>query len=112
MKTILGYNVSDLVYEGSKTVVYRGQRESDSKPVILKCLKKEFPSLQELALFRHQYAIVQSHDLPGIVKPCSLENYQNGYILVMEDCGEISLQQWRKNQIKEERKIASRSPIF
>jgi predicted ATPase/signal transduction histidine kinase/tRNA A-37 threonylcarbamoyl transferase component Bud32 len=100
MKTLLGYKVRELVYEGTKTLVYRGQRESDSKPVILKLLKREFPSLQELALFRHQYAITQTHDLPGIVKPCSLENYQNGYLLVMEDYGGISLQQWREQQIE------------
>lgn len=100
MKTILGYKVNDLVYEGSKTVVYRGERKSNGQPVILKLLKKEFPSLKELALFRHQYAIVQPHNLAGIVKPCSLENYQNGYLLVMDDYGGISLQQWRKKHLQ------------
>ncbi|HIK51969.1 MAG TPA: AAA family ATPase [Oscillatoriales cyanobacterium M59_W2019_021] len=98
MKAIPGYKVRELVYEGSKTIVYRGQRESDGQPVILKLLKKELPSLKELALFRHQYALLQPHDLPGIVKPCSLENYQNGYLLVMEDDGSISLQKWREYQ--------------
>lgn len=98
MKTLPGYKVRELVYEGAKTLVYRGQQESDGKPVILKLLKKEFPSLKELALFRHQYAITQSQDLPGVVKPDSLENYQNSYLLVMEDYGGISLQQWRENQ--------------
>jgi predicted ATPase/signal transduction histidine kinase/tRNA A-37 threonylcarbamoyl transferase component Bud32 len=100
MKILPGYKVRELVYEGAKTLVYRAQRESDGKPVILKLLKKEFPSLTELALFRHQYAITQPHNLPGIVKPDSLENYQNGYLLVMEDYGGISLQQWQEHQIK------------
>lgn len=100
MKTILGYKVNQLIYEGSKTIVYRGERKSDGLPVILKLLKKEFPSLKELALFRHQYEIVNPHNIPGIVKPCSLENYENGYLLVMEDYGGISLGQWRKTHLK------------
>lgn len=98
MKTLPGYKVRELVYEGAKTLVYRGQRESDEQPVILKLLKKEFPSFKELALFRHQYAIIQPHNISGIIKPLCLENYQNGYLLVMEDYGGISLQQWRETQ--------------
>jgi predicted ATPase/signal transduction histidine kinase/tRNA A-37 threonylcarbamoyl transferase component Bud32 len=98
MKTLPGYKVRELLYEGAKTLVYRGQRESDGQPVILKLLKKEFPSFKELALFRHQYAIIQPHNISGIIKPFRLENYQNGYLLVMEDYGGISLQQWRETQ--------------
>ena len=47
--------------------------------------------LSELVQFRNQYTIAKNLDIPGIIKPYSLEPYNNGYILVMEDFGGSSL---------------------
>ncbi|MCX7593944.1 MAG: AAA family ATPase [Fischerella sp.] len=89
-----GYSISEQVYSGSRTIVYRGIREKDQKPVIIKLMRNEYPSFNEVAQFRNQYNITKNLDLPGIVKTYSLENYRNGYAIVMEDFGGISLQQW------------------
>ncbi|MEH2029579.1 MAG: hypothetical protein V7K67_07865 [Nostoc sp.] len=44
---IPGYRIYDLLYNGSRTLVYRGVRESDSLPVVIKLLKN--PGLTQLA---------------------------------------------------------------
>ena len=93
---LTGYYLTELIYEGTKSLVYRGQRESDSQAVVIKLLKSKYPSWRELVQFRHQYTITKNLDLPGIVKPLSLENYGNGYALVMEDQGNIALSHWVK----------------
>ncbi|WP_017318690.1 ATP-binding sensor histidine kinase [Mastigocladopsis repens] len=90
---IPGYRISQEIYLGSKTLVYRGIREKDQQPVIIKLMRNEYTDSNEIAQFRNQYTITKNLDLPGIVKPLSLESYHNGYALVMEDFGGISLKE-------------------
>ncbi len=94
--TIPGYSITEQIYSGSKTLVYRGIREQDQKGVIIKLLRNEYPTFSEISQFRNQYTITQNLNLPGIIKPLSLENYGNSYALVMEDCGGISLKDWQQ----------------
>ncbi|MEH2132328.1 MAG: AAA family ATPase [Nostoc sp.] len=91
---IPGYKVSEELYNGSRTLVYRGYRETDSLPVVIKLLKNPYPSFSELLSFRNQYTIAKNLNSPLIVQTYSLEPYQNGYALVMEDFGGISLKNY------------------
>ncbi|MBR8837763.1 MAG: protein kinase [Stigonema ocellatum SAG 48.90 = DSM 106950] len=91
---IPGYQVSEELYNGSRTLIYRGYRETDSLPVVIKLLKNPYPSFWELVKFRNQYTIAKNLNSPLIVQTYSLEPYQNGYGLVMEDFGGISLKEW------------------
>ncbi|MEG5057733.1 MULTISPECIES: AAA family ATPase [unclassified Microcoleus] len=88
------YQIVETVYSGSRTVVYRALRTKDRLPVVIKLLKNEYPSFSELVQFRNQYTISKNLHQPGIIQTYSLEPYQNGYALVMEDFGGISLKEW------------------
>ncbi|MEH1990207.1 trifunctional serine/threonine-protein kinase/ATP-binding protein/sensor histidine kinase [Nostoc sp.] len=94
MDKLLNYRISEQLYAGSRTLVYRAIRESDQLPVVIKLLQQEYPTFNELLLFCNQYTIAKNLDLPGIVHPYSLEPYRNSYALVMEDFGGISLRDW------------------
>ncbi len=109
---IIGYRITEPIYSGSKTLVYRGIREQDQKPVILKLMRNEYPTFAEIAQFRNQYSITQNLDIPGVVKPHSLENYGNGYILVMEDFGGISLKDWQQKKPDMEKNPVSLTAFF
>ena len=91
--TIPGYQVKEQLYNGSKTLVYRGYRETDSLRVVIKLLKNPYPSFSELVQFRNQYTVAKNLNSPLIIQTYSLEPYQNGYVLVMEDFGGISLKE-------------------
>ncbi|OYD95854.1 serine/threonine protein kinase [Nostoc sp. 'Peltigera membranacea cyanobiont' 213] len=93
--SIPGYCITEELYNGSRTLVYRGYREADSLPVVIKLLKNPYPSFSELLSFRNQYTITKNLNSPLIVQTYSLQAYQNGYALVMEDFGGISLNDWR-----------------
>ncbi|RUT08862.1 serine/threonine protein kinase [Dulcicalothrix desertica PCC 7102] len=93
---IPGYKISSQLYAGSRTRVYRAIREQDTLAVVIKLLASEYPSFNELLQFRNQYTISKNLNLDGIVRPLLLEAYRNGYILVMEDKGEISLREYIK----------------
>ena len=91
---IPNYQILETVYSGSRTLVYRAIRTSDQLPVIIKLLKNDYPSFSELVQFRNQYTIAKNLNSHLIVQTYSLEPYQNGYALVMEDFGGISLHEW------------------
>ncbi|MEA5627528.1 AAA family ATPase [Nostoc sp. UHCC 0251] len=93
-----GYQVVEQLYFSSRTIVYRGIRDIDLRPVIIKYLKRDYPSFRELLQFRNQYTITKNLNLPGVVQPYSLETYRNSYALVMPDYGGISLWQYIKIQ--------------
>ncbi len=94
----LGYQITDQLYAGSRTLVHRAVREVDQQPVVIKRLRNECPSFNELVQFRNQYTIAKNLDSPGIVKPCSLEPCGSGYALVMNDFGGVSLSTYVREQ--------------
>ena len=92
-----GYTIIEKIYDGSKTTVYRGLCEAH-RPVVIKVLKEDYPSFDELIQFQNQYTIAMNLDLPGVVRPYSLEPWDNSYALIMEDFGGVSLQAYAKIQ--------------
>ena len=90
---IFGYTVTEQLYEGARTAVYRAVSATE-KPVVIKVMRQSHPDFSELIHFRNQYAITKNLSIPGVVRALSLEPWQNGYALVMEDFGGVSLQQY------------------
>jgi predicted ATPase/serine phosphatase RsbU (regulator of sigma subunit)/tRNA A-37 threonylcarbamoyl transferase component Bud32 len=93
-----GYRIVQEIHSGVKSLVYRGYREGDQQPAIVKFLKSEYPTLEELTRLRNEYKIAQPLDCPSITKVYSLENYRNSFALILEDFGGSSLDQLLTNQ--------------
>ena len=91
MISIPGYDVTEKLYEGMNSLVYRGWRKSDKKPVVLKLLNKTHPTPIELARFNHEYRIPASLNLEGVIRAHSLEKSGNSLVMVLEDFGGESL---------------------
>lgn len=88
---LIGYQVLDKIYDGSRTLVYRAVRVIDNTKVVIKLLKNPYPNCSELVHFRNQYTLTQSLQSSGIIQSYCLEHCSNGFALVMEDFGGISL---------------------
>ncbi|NES96017.1 MAG: serine/threonine protein kinase, partial [Desertifilum sp. SIO1I2] len=99
------YQILEAIYLGVRTLVYRAIRTRDRLPVVIKLLKTEYPSFSELVQFRNQYTIAKNIHQPGIIQTYSLEPYRNGYALIMEDFGGVSLKEWA---LKEENALSLR----
>ncbi|BAY63359.1 multi-sensor signal transduction multi-kinase [Calothrix brevissima NIES-22] len=91
---IPGYVVAEVVHEGIDTNLYRATSQINNQPVILKVLKADYPSLEQIFRLKHEYKIRENLDLAGLVKVYRLENYEHRLVLVCEDFGGISLKQW------------------
>ncbi|MEG4030223.1 MULTISPECIES: AAA family ATPase [unclassified Microcoleus] len=91
---IPGYQLIASLHEGTKTVIYQGRYELEHTPVIIKTLKAEYPTLEEIARIRHEYQILHSLNIPGIIKPIELKPYEHGVALILEDLGGQPLKEY------------------
>ena len=92
------YKIGHLIHQSDRTLVYRGVRKEDSQPIVIKLMRNDYPSFNELVQFRNQYAIAKTLEIEGIVKPYALERYENRYALIMEDSEAISLAEAMGNE--------------
>jgi len=97
---ISGYTITEQLYLGSRTAVYRAVHDNQQLPVVIKVLQREYPTFGELVQFSNQYAIAKNLPIAGIIQPLNLETFGNGYALVMPDWGGISLEKYiRQHQL-------------
>jgi predicted ATPase/class 3 adenylate cyclase len=98
MLTLPGVAVQVQIYESSNSLLYRGMRESDHQPLILKLLKENYPTPQELIRYRTEYEITKSLNVPGVVQVYDLQKYQNRLVMFIEDFGGESLSYWMQHR--------------
>lgn len=62
MPDVPGYSITQQLYAGSHTLVYRGVRQRDGLPVVMKLLRNPLPNFNEWVRFCNQYAIAKAID--------------------------------------------------
>ncbi|MEG4911985.1 AAA family ATPase [Microcoleus sp. B7-D4] len=98
MLSIPGVAVQTLLYESVNSLVYRAIREADKGPIILKLLKENYPTPQELVRYRTEYRITQELKEAGVVRVYDLQKYQNSLVMFVEDFGGESLTIWMQQR--------------
>jgi len=93
MLKIDGYEILTQIYESSNSTVYRGFREQDNQPVILKVLKEDYPAPSELTRYKQEYEITRNLNLEGVIKAYEFKPYQRTLAIVLEDFGGTSLKE-------------------
>ncbi|MDI3287302.1 AAA family ATPase [Polyangium sp. 15x6] len=88
---IPNYSGFDKIHEGPGMALFRGIRDNDGAPVVLKVTRGERPHPRELARLRHEHTILRMLEGPGILKTHALLRYGAGLALVLEDTGSASL---------------------
>lgn len=78
----------EVIYSGKHSLVYRACDPECQKKVVIKVLKSEFPSNEEIGKFKYEFETANSlKQIPGVIKVYSLEKYQNSLAIIMEDIG-------------------------
>ncbi|MDJ0597268.1 MAG: AAA family ATPase [Crocosphaera sp.] len=83
--------IEEKLYESSHSLIYRGIREEDQRPVILKILQENYPDPITLSQFKQEYKILSQLNSPRIIKTYGIHKYQNTLVIILEDFGGISL---------------------
>jgi serine/threonine protein kinase len=91
MLAISGFSVNSKIHESYNSLVYRGIRQQDNRPVVLKILKSAYPTPELLSRYKQEFEITHKLQLAGIIKSYSLEKYQNTLAIAFEDFGGESL---------------------
>ncbi|MGC1246431.1 MAG: AAA family ATPase [Spirulinaceae cyanobacterium] len=99
MLNLAGYCLTEQLYESTNSLVFRGIREKDGLSVILKVLKKEYPSPQELSRYQKEYEITRKLQIPGVIAAYSQESQRGILGTVLEDFGGQSLKQLRESPL-------------
>jgi predicted ATPase/class 3 adenylate cyclase/tRNA A-37 threonylcarbamoyl transferase component Bud32 len=99
MLTLPNYEIQTQIYESANSQVYRGIRNKDNQPVILKILKENYPTPEELTHYRQEYDLIrQLSHLEGVIKAYRFEKNQNTPVICLEDFGGESLKIWQDAQ--------------
>lgn len=109
MIELKGYSIVGQLSQSPTVSIYRGTRESDRVPVVVKVLDVEFPSPLQLARIRHEYGLIREIAHQGVIKVHALEKINNSLAIVMEDFGGDALKSLiseNKNSIGNKLKIA------
>ncbi|AGP34817.1 AAA family ATPase [Sorangium cellulosum] len=85
------YAIIEVLCEGSDTLLYRGVRQGDRRPVVLKVLRRDHASPRAFERLRHEHEVARAIDSTAIVKPYALEMLGDLPALVLEDFGGVSL---------------------
>ena len=93
-RSVTGHDVTETLYESDSSLVMRTAPVERQRPVILKILKKAFPSPRELDRFRQEYEVTRGLDSRGIVKVYGLDTHENTLMILVEDFGGESLSRW------------------
>ena len=96
------YTILEMLHNGTRSMVFRGQRKGDGCPVVIKQLKAEYPTLEQLTRLRQEYQLAdqlaQAIGSDCILKPYALEPCGNGWAIVLEDFGGRSLRDYTRQQ--------------
>ncbi|MGL5063096.1 MAG: protein kinase domain-containing protein, partial [Microcoleus sp.] len=99
MIVLPGITVLAQIYESANSLIYRGIRDRDDRPVMLKMLKEDYPTPQELVRYKHEYEITRSLNFDGAIAAYGIENYQRTLVIILEDFGGLSLKQLMNNPV-------------
>ncbi|MCB0191198.1 MAG: AAA family ATPase [Anaerolineae bacterium] len=90
---IPGYKNITEIHRGRKRILYRGLREKDSRPVIIKTPLEDYPAASDIEHLRHEYDILRLLTIDGVIQAYALENHDHKPTLILEDIGGTPLKE-------------------
>ncbi|MBF0119646.1 MAG: protein kinase [Desulfobacterales bacterium] len=85
------YSVILKIYESSNSLVYSALKKSNNLPVIIKILKNDYPTIEEMDRYKQEYKITSNHNMQRIIKSYDMIQYQSTEAIIFEDFGGESL---------------------
>src|ERR671930_2236274 len=86
-----GYEDVEGLGESAAAILLRARAEDTGTPVVIKLLKSEYPTPEEVARLAHEHRIVEDLHLDGVVRPLRVERFKHRVGLIFEDSGGSSL---------------------
>ncbi|MBT6502730.1 MAG: sigma 54-interacting transcriptional regulator [Deltaproteobacteria bacterium] len=91
MISVPGYKIIEKIHQDTKNNLYRGRRETDETPVLIRMPSLEYPSSGDLGRLSHEFEITKDLNLRGIQRPYALQKIGGTLAIILEDVGGESL---------------------
>ncbi|KAB8058042.1 diguanylate cyclase [Janthinobacterium sp. FT14W] len=98
MSSFFDHEILKQLHSGSRSQVYRA-RAADGTALVVKKPNQPFPSFQQLAQFKREYAIARRCRHPGVVHPLALQLHGGRWTMIQEDTGGQALDQILRAQV-------------
>ena len=99
MSALFDHEIIEQLHDSSRSLVYRA-RDTDGNALIVKLPNQLFPSFQQLAQFKREYAIARRCRHTGVVRPLALQLHGGHWTMIQEDVGGLALDKvlraWRR----------------
>ncbi|MGK5077300.1 diguanylate cyclase domain-containing protein [Janthinobacterium sp. HLX7-2] len=86
MSSFFDYEIIEQLHSGSRSLVHRASA-ADGTALIVKVPNQQFPSFQQLAQFKREYAIARRCLHPGVAQPLTLQLHGGRWTMIQEDTG-------------------------
>lgn len=102
MRSLFDHEIIKQLHSGGRSRVYRA-RAADGTALIVKKPNQQFPSFQQLAQFKREFAIARRCRHPGVVHPLALQLHGGCWTMLQEDSGGLALDQVLRTQLEARR---------
>ena len=86
MSHLFHYDIIEQLHSSSRSLVHRA-RAMDGTALIVKMPNQQFPSFQQLAQFKREYAIARQCRHAGVIEPLALQLHGGRWTMLQEDTG-------------------------
>src|SRR3954468_1197487 len=93
MTAIPGFQLESVLHDGLRTIVYRARRQSDGAPVVVKCLKADELTADDVARFRNEQEITHRIESECVIRPKLFEGVGGRPYMVFEGFDGVPLAQ-------------------
>ncbi|MDY7075516.1 MAG: PAS domain S-box protein [Chloroflexota bacterium] len=94
MDRIQGYTVKSEVSRSFCSVLYRGTRDDDDKPVLIRTCGTADATPAQIARFRREFSALHALKPDGVITALSIESHSDGLALILEDFKGIPLKEY------------------
>ncbi|MCP4403038.1 MAG: protein kinase [bacterium] len=91
MFNITGYTITHTLYESANSIIYRGVRADTNRATILKVLRTDYPTLQQISQFYKEYECTKDLHIPGIRHAIETITLDNKPALLLEYVDGVTL---------------------
>lgn len=94
MRTVADFQLNKVIYETLDKAIYQAIDTRSNEICLIKILKSEYPSLDQIASFKNDYNVLKELNSKSVVQPLNLQQFRNSYYINLKNVEGIPLNKY------------------